>query len=97
MKEVTFEEFEEIIKGEKSVVVFSATWCSPCKTLASAIEELDPTIGVYKVDVDKESELASAFNVKSIPSVFKIEEGIVIDSFNGMPAREALVEFLEIA
>jgi thioredoxin 1 len=58
------------------VVDFFATWCGPCKMLSpimdSVAEEYKGKIIVYKVDVDKEEDLAAAFGVQSIPTLLWI-------------------------
>ena len=64
---------ETIYLGDKPAIVdFAATWCGPCQRIAPILESLakeyDGKIVVYKVDVDKERELAKAFNVSSIPA-----------------------------
>ena len=50
----------------------NATWCGPCRITAPIIDELareyDGQIEFYKVDVDKNAELSSAFNIQSIPT-----------------------------
>lgn len=64
-------------KGDKPAIIdFYATWCGPCKATApildSLAEEYKDKIVVYKVDVDKEQELASVFGIRSIPSLLFI-------------------------
>ena len=64
-------------KGDKPAIIdFYATWCGPCKATApildSLAEEYQGKIDVYKVDVDKEQELASIFGIRSIPSLLFI-------------------------
>jgi thioredoxin len=64
-------------KGDKPAIIdFYATWCGPCKATApildSLAEEYEDKIIVYKVDVDKEQELASMFGIRSIPSLLFI-------------------------
>lgn len=71
-------------EGDKPAIVdFYATWCGPCKALAPVLEELakeyDGKIYIYKVDVDKEEELAAAFGIRSIPTLLWIPQ-------NGKPA-----------
>ena len=60
-------------KGELSAIIdFYADWCKPCKMVAPTLEELqkeyDGKIVIYKVNVDKEKELASIFQTRSIPA-----------------------------
>ena len=64
-------------EGDKPCIVdFYATWCGPCKALAPVLEELakeyDGKIYIYKVDVDKEEELAATFGIRSIPTLLWI-------------------------
>ena len=59
-------------KGDKPAIVdFYATWCGPCRItspiLANLAAEYDGEIYIYKIDVDKEPELARMFGVQSIP------------------------------
>ena len=63
-----------VYEGDKACIVdFFATWCGPCKTIAPILEELADEyagqIDIYKVDTEKEEELAAAFGIRSIPSL----------------------------
>lgn len=55
---------------------FCAIWCSPCKTIAPVLEELAKEyagrIVIYKIDTDKERELAATFDISSIPTLLFI-------------------------
>jgi len=55
------------------IVDFYADWCGPCKQVAPIMDELakkyENQINIYKVDTDKENELAMAFGIQSIPSI----------------------------
>ena len=59
-----------------AIVDFYADWCGPCKMVAPILEELSEEykgkIHIYKVDTDKEQELAMAFGIQSIPSILFI-------------------------
>lgn len=60
--------------GDKPCIIdFYADWCGPCKTIAPILEELAKEyhgeIYIYKVDTEKEQELAGAFGIRSIPSI----------------------------
>ena len=60
--------------GDKPCVIdFYADWCGPCKAVAPILEELakeyDGQIYIYKIDTDKEQELAAAFGIRSIPTL----------------------------
>ena len=63
--------------GDKPCIIdFYADWCGPCKKVAPILEELakeyDGEIIIYKVDTEKQRELAGAFGIKSIPSLLFI-------------------------
>lgn len=60
--------------GDKPALIdFYASWCGPCKTISPILEELaaeyDGQIYIYKVDTEKEQEVAAAFGIRSIPSL----------------------------
>ncbi|MGI6222940.1 MAG: thioredoxin [Prevotella sp.] len=68
---------EWVFEGERPVIIdFYATWCGPCKMTAPIVEQIadkyDGKVDVYKVDVDKEQQLAAMFGIQSIPSLLFI-------------------------
>lgn len=85
-----------------AVVDFYATWCGPCRTLAPILEELSEEyadeVDIYKVDIDKEQELATAFGVRSVPTLLFIPtEGMPQMATGALPKetlREAIGELL---
>jgi thioredoxin 1 len=58
------------------IIDFYADWCGPCKMVAPILEELskeyDGKIDIFKIDTDKEQELAGLFGIRSIPSILFI-------------------------
>ena len=60
--------------GDKPALIdFYASWCGPCKMIAPILEELAAEYGdsivIYKINTEKEQELAAAFGIRSIPSL----------------------------
>lgn len=60
--------------GDKPCLIdFYASWCGPCKRIAPVLEELAAEYGgqiyIYKIDTEKEQELAAAFGIRSIPTL----------------------------
>ena len=63
--------------GDKPAIIdFYADWCGPCKAIAPVLEDLakeyDGQIYIYKVDTEKEQELAAIFDIRSIPTLLFI-------------------------
>lgn len=66
-----------VFKGKTAAIVdFYADWCGPCRKIGPIMEKLaqdyEGRLTVYKVNVDKEKELAAAFQARSIPMVIFI-------------------------
>ena len=66
--------------GDKPAIIdFHATWCGPCKQLAPTLKDLAAEYGddiyIYKVDVDREPDVARAFGIQSVPSLLFIPQG----------------------
>lgn len=81
------------------VVDLWAEWCGPCKTLGPILEkvigETNGAVELAKVDVDANPEISQAFGVQSIPAVFALHEGKVVDSFVGALPEPAVRDFIE--
>jgi putative thioredoxin len=100
--DATTESFEtEVLQKSLQVPVlvdFWAPWCGPCKTLGPILEKLAADYNgaflLAKVDVDKEQQLAAAFQVRSIPTVMLVKDGQLVDGFPGALPEGQLREFL---
>jgi thioredoxin 1 len=86
--------------GDKPCIIdFYADWCGPCKAVAPILEELAATYGdkivIYKVNTDKEQELAGAFGIRSIPSMLFVPmDGKPQMSVGALP-KQQLVETID--
>lgn len=68
---------EWVYEGDLPAIVdFYADWCAPCRIVAPILDELakeyEGRIRIYKIDTDREKELARVFNVRSIPTLLFI-------------------------
>jgi putative thioredoxin len=81
------------------IVDLWAPWCGPCKTLGPIIEKVvDETNGkvvLVKVNVDENPGLNDAFKVQSIPAVYALKDGAVVDGFMGAYPEQAVKEFVD--
>lgn len=81
------------------LVDFWAEWCGPCKQLGPMLEKLageyNGAFVLAKVDVDKEPQLGAAFQVRSIPTVFLVKGGQLVDGFPGVIPESQIREFLK--
>lgn len=80
--------------GDKPCIIdFYATWCGPCKTIAPILEDLakeyDGQIYIYKIDTDKEQDLAAAFGIRSIPTILFCPMGENPQMAQGAMPKEA--------
>ena len=91
-KIITDANFEsELNAGLPLVVDFSATWCGPCKKIAPIIDELaeeyDGRVNVGKCDVDENSDLATRFGIRSVPTVLFFKNGELVDKTVGAGSK----------
>jgi thioredoxin 1 len=98
--EITDSNFDELVMNSTQPVVvdFWAEWCGPCRLIGPVIEELSKEYEgraiVGKVDVDANSEVSAKFNVRSIPTVLFIQNGVVVDKSVGAVPKATLAEKL---
>ena len=92
----------EVLDRSNSVTVIVdlwAPWCEPCKTLGPILEKhCDATNGqvvLAKVNVDENPSISMAFQVQSIPAVFIMQNGSVLDGFVGMKPEHVIKELIE--
>ena len=97
---ITKENFtKEVLESEKTVLLdFWASWCGPCRMVSPIIDEIaeeHPEIKVGKVNVDEEDELAQKFGIISIPSIFVIKDGKIVNSLAGAVPKNKILELLK--
>lgn len=96
---VTRENFQkEVIESKKPVLLdFWASWCGPCRMVSPMIDEIAgerPEVKVGKINVDEQRELASAFQVMSIPTIVVMKDGKVTAQAVGARPKNQIMTML---
>ena len=96
---VTKENFEQVKNSDKKVLLdFYADWCGPCRMVSPLVDEIaneHPEYLVCKINVDEQPELASVFEVFSIPTLVVMEQGKVISKSAGAKPKNTILEMLK--
>ena len=89
----------EVLNYQGKVIVdFWADWCGPCKMLSPIIEEIgqeNKDIKIVKIDVDAENELASKYNINSIPTVMIFDHGQLKNTIIGFHQKADYLKALK--
>lgn len=77
------DKFQTLIAGSKPVLVdFFAEWCGPCKMMKPILSELKSSIGnqatIITIDVDKNPQAASSYQVQGVPTLILFKEGKIV-------------------
>ena len=97
VKTITSQNFEEVLKSEKPILIdFWATWCGPCMRQGPIVEALaEEGYNVGKIDVDQEMGLAQQFRVMNIPTLLIFKGGQEIHRLVGLTSKEDLKKLLD--
>lgn len=97
--ELNQENFESLVSGKDMVIVdFWAPWCGPCVSFAPTYEKTSekyPNIVFGKVNTEEEQELASYFQIRSIPTLMVFRENVVVYSEAGSLPASGLEQLIE--
>ncbi|MFT4155712.1 thioredoxin [Parafilimonas sp.] len=93
------ESFAELIKSEKPVLVdFFATWCGPCKAMEPIVKDVaksvEGKVRVVKVDIDRQRQIASQYNVSAVPTFMIFRNGNIVWRHPGMIDKNSLLNAL---
>lgn len=88
--------FNDLINSETPVLVdFFATWCGPCQMLMPVLKQVKDNMGervkILKIDVDKNKELATQFQVRGVPTMLLFQNGKQIWRQSGVLTKDEII------
>ena len=91
--------FDTIINSERPVLIdFFATWCGPCKMLAPILKEVKDNLGdrisIIKIDVDKNQQIASKYQVRGVPTMILYQEGKQLWRQSGVLTKDEIIRVI---
>lgn len=96
----TDDEFlSRVMNSSKPVIInFHADWCEPCHILTPKLEELiahSNDIDLATLEIDDHPNLAQTFEVKAVPAVIAVRNGLVVDKFIGLVDANSIEDLVE--
>jgi thioredoxin 1 len=97
LMQVTEQNFEDTIKTGIVLLDFWADWCGPCRMFAPIFEaaaERHPDVVFGKVDTETESGLAGSLNIRAIPTLMVLRDGVLLAAESGVMPDEVLDDLI---
>lgn len=86
---MTLEDFQQEVNEGITLVDFWADWCGPCHAQAPILDTLEG-VKIFKVDIEKEKDLAARFGIRSIPTLHIYKDGEWRETFVGVQTKQVL-------
>ena len=91
--------FQKLISSETPVLVdFFATWCGPCQMLSPILKQVKDNVGdritIVKIDVDKNQEIASKYNVRGVPTMMLFQKNKQLWRQSGVLSKEEIIKII---
>jgi thioredoxin 1 len=97
INKIKMSNFNSIIQSDKPVLIdFFATWCGPCKMLGPILREVKESLGdrvsIIKIDVDKNQQVASQYQVRGVPTMILFQNGKQLWRQSGVLTKEEIIK-----
>lgn len=90
--------YQEVVASEKPVLLdFWASWCGPCRMMSPVLDQIAqerPDVKVCKVNIDEQPELASRYQIFSIPTLMVMPNGQIINQSTGARPKAQVLKML---
>jgi thioredoxin 1 len=91
--------FQNLIDSDKPVLIdFYATWCGPCQMLGPILKDVKENLGerisIIKIDVDKNQEIASTYQVRGVPTMMLFQKGKQLWRQSGVLSKEDIIKII---
>lgn len=92
--------FNDIVNSKDVVLVdFFGTWCGPCQALMPILKDVKADLGeavkIVKIDIDKNQELATKYQVRSVPTMILFKNGVPKWRQSGVLQKSDIVNVIE--
>jgi thioredoxin 1 len=92
-------EFNTLIQSEKPILVdFFATWCGPCQALMPILKQVKDQLGdqikIVKIDVDKNQNIATQWQVRGVPTLILFKNGKQVWRQSGVLSKEQIINVI---
>jgi len=78
----------------KKVVRFTASWCKPCKAMASVLDQIETDVPIEVVDIDEQTDLATEFGIRSVPTLVMMEDNVATKRIVGLKTIQEIEAFI---
>ncbi len=99
VKEVTREEFLELVNKGRVLADFFSSTCGPCKMLSFVLADVDKVCGdkvnILKIDFDKNRDLVEQYGVAGYPTLILMQDGVEIRRVSGLQQKPAIIKMIE--
>ena len=74
----------------KQILYFSSTWCNPCKAYRPLLESMQNEMPITFIDVDSSPQTSDQYNIRSVPTIVVIQNGMEIGRAVGARTKEEI-------